>query len=131
MIPVLSRFAADALVVVHLAFVVFVVVGGFLVWRWPRLVWIHLPAALWGGLIEFSGWICPLTPLENRLRQMAGDSGFEGGFIEHYIIPVVYPPGLTRGLQLAIGATVVLVNAATYTIYLTRKRMSTDGHSTG
>lgn len=126
----LSRLVADALVVVHLGFVVFVVGGGFLVWCWPRLAWIHLPAALWGGLIEFCGWTCPLTPLEKGLRQIAGDSGFEGGFIEHYIIPIVYPPGLTRGVQLALGATVVLVNTAAYTIYLRRSRMNSGGHST-
>ncbi|UCG86723.1 MAG: DUF2784 domain-containing protein [Gemmatimonadota bacterium] len=127
----LSRLAADALVVVHLTFIVFVVLGGFLVWRWPRLIWIHPPAAIWGGLIEFFHWTCPLTPLENRLRRIAGDAGFEGSFIEHYLVPVVYPPGLNRALQIALGVTVVLVNAAAYTLYFRRKRLRSGGHATG
>ena len=127
----LARLAADALVVLHLGFIVFVVVGGFLVWRWPRLIWIHPPVALWGGLVEFFRWTCPLTPLENRLRSIAGDTGFEGGFIDHYVVPIVYPPGLNRTLQLALGVTVVLVNAAAYTLYFKRKRPGGGGHSKG
>jgi hypothetical protein len=126
----LIRLAADALVILHLGFIVFVVVGGFLVWRWPRLVWIHPPVALWGGLVEFFGWTCPLTPLENELRRIAGDTGFEGGFIDHYVIPIVYPPGLDRTLQIALGVTVLLVNAAAYTLYFRRKRFRGGRHST-
>jgi len=119
------RLAADALVAVHLGFVMFVVVGGFLLLRWPRLVWVHPAVALWGALIEFFHWTCPLTPLENHLRALAGDAGYRGGFIEHYVIPIVYPPGLSRGLQVALGIAVVLVNILAYTIYFRSKR-STD-----
>lgn len=106
---------ADLVLLVHLAFVLFVALGGLLVLRWPRLAWLHLPAALWGAGIEFTGGICPLTPLENRLRRLGGEAGFEGGFIDHYVTALVYPHGLTRGVQLALGTVVVL---ATVVIYL-------------
>jgi hypothetical protein len=105
---------ADLVVVVHLLFVVFAVLGGFLVLKWRRVAWFHLPAALWAALIEFAGWYCPLTPLENRLRQLAGGTGYEGGFIEHYLIPLLYPPGLSRGLQIVLGGLVLTVNIAVY-----------------
>ena len=82
----LYRLAADTLVLLHLAFTVFAVVGGFLAWRWPRVAWIHIPAAVWGALIEFMGWVCPLTPLENHFRRLAGEAGYAGGFLEHYVI---------------------------------------------
>lgn len=120
----IARVAADLVVAAHFAFIVFVVVGGFLTWRWPRLAWIHVPVAAWGALIEFAGWICPLTPLENALRRAAGDAGYTGGFIEHYLIPVIYPAGLTRGLQLALGAAVLVLNAAAYGGLLWRSRRS-------
>ena len=84
-----ARLAADAVVLVHLAFVVFVVVGGFLAMHWPRITWLHVPAALWGAWAELTATICPLTPLENALRHRAGETGYEGGFIEHYLIPVL------------------------------------------
>ena len=109
-----ARLLADALVLVHLAFVVFVVAGGLLVlWR-PWLRWVHLPAAAWGALIEFTGWICPLTPWEVVLRQKAGQTGYAGGFIEHYILPVLYPEGLTLGVQVTLGFLVIGVNAVIY-----------------
>lgn len=108
------RLLADVLVGIHFLFVLLVVGGGFLVWRWPRVVWVHVPVALWGALIEFAGWICPLTPLENDLRRAAGEAGYAGGFIEHYVIPVVYPAGLTREMQLALGLAVIVINAAAY-----------------
>lgn len=108
------RLLADCLVLVHLAFVVFVVAGGFLVlWR-PSLRWIHLPAAAWGALIEFTGWICPLTPWEQALRLQAGQVGYAGGFIEHYILPILYPQGLTPGVQIALGLLVIGVNVGIY-----------------
>jgi hypothetical protein len=110
----LYRAAADLVVLVHLAFVAFVVLGGLLVLRRPWVAWIHLPAALWGALIEFGGWICPLTPLEVALRQSAGEAGYSGGFIEHYVVALLYPEALTRELQIAFGALVVLVNACLY-----------------
>ena len=90
------RLAADAVALLHLAFVLFAVFGGLPVWRWPRLAWLHLPAVLWGGWIEFSGWTCPLTPLENLLRRAVGEAGYGGGYIDHYLWPPLYPAGLTR-----------------------------------
>ena len=112
------RLLADLLVLVHLVFVLFVVLGGLLVLRWPRLAWLHLPAAAWGAFIEAVGWICPLTPLENLLRQHAGEAGYAGGFIEHYIITLLYPPGLTRNLQFVLTAIVVAINLAVYAVLL-------------
>jgi hypothetical protein len=91
-----------------------VVLGGLLVVRWPRLAWVHVPAAVWGALIEFQGWICPLTPLENDLRQRGGGAAYQGEFIEHYIIPLLYPAELTRQHQLWIGGFIVLVNLLFY-----------------
>jgi len=111
---------ADLVLVVHLGFVLFVALGGLLVLRWPRLAWIHLPAAAWGALIEFTGGICPLTPLENRLRVLAGEAGYAGGFVEHYVTAVLYPDGLTRGAQLGLGAAVLLVNSLVYWVLLRR-----------
>jgi len=105
---------ANLLVLLHLAFVGFVVLGALLVLRWPRLAWIHLPCALWGALIEFAGWVCPLTPLENWFRQLGGQAGYAGGFVEHYLLPVLYPQNLTRPVQLALGTLVLILNAAAY-----------------
>jgi hypothetical protein len=121
------RALADAVLVLHLAFVLFVVLGGFLVLRWPRLAWVHLPAALWGVLIEFAGFVCPLTPLEVGLRRLGGEAGYEGGFIEHYVTAALYPAGLTRGVQIALGCGVLLVNLFVYA-RLTRQRR-TPGRS--
>ena len=106
----LYRALADLTVLVHFAFVLFVVGGAFLVLRWKRLAWVHVPAAMWGALIEFAGWICPLTPLENRLRVLGGSAGYRGSFVEHYVIPVLYPGGLTREVQILLGMTVIVIN---------------------
>ena len=116
------RVLADLVLVIHLAFVLFVVLGGLLVPRWPRLAWLHLPAAVWGVLIEYSGWICPLTPLENSLRGKGGEAGYSGGFIQHYIQPTLYPAGLTRPVQLVLGSIVLVLNLAAYAILLSRSR---------
>ena len=105
---------ADLVVVVHLVFVVFAVLGGLLVLKRRRVAWFHLPAVLWAALIEFANWPCPLTPLENRLRHLAGGTGYETGFIEHYLLPLLYPPGLTRGLQIGLGILVLTLNLAVY-----------------
>lgn len=113
---------ADTVLVVHLAFVLFVALGGFLVWRWPWLAWLHLPAAAWGVWIEASGSICPLTPLENSLRRRGGEAGYSGGFIDHYITSLIYPDGLTRNVQLAIGGGVLLLNIAVYCVLIRRLR---------
>lgn len=108
--------AADALVVLHLAFVAFVVLGGLLVLRWPWLAWVHVPAAIWGAWIEVAGWICPLTPLENRLREEAGQQGYATSFVEHYLLPVLYPAALTREVQWLLGGLVIAVNAVVYIV---------------
>lgn len=115
---------ADLVVVAHLAFILFVVAGGLLAFRWRRALWIHLPAALWGVLIEFAGWICPLTPLENRLRLKAGELGYEGSFVEHHLLPIVYPEELTRNGQILLGGLVLVVNALVYAFLLRRRQAS-------
>ena len=119
----LFRGLADLVLLVHLLFVVFVVVGGLLVLRWPRLVWVHVPVALYGALIEFVGFICPLTPLEIWLRRRGGEAGYEGGFVEHYVTAALYPTGLTREIQIAIGVGVLVLNAIVYAVVL-RRRMA-------
>ena len=108
------RLLADLVVGLHFLFVLFVVIGGLLVLRWPKLAYFHVPAAVYGAAIEFAGWICPLTPLEKLLRARAGGGGYEGGFIEHYILPVLYPSALTREIQLLLGFLVIAVNLAIY-----------------
>jgi hypothetical protein len=122
----LFRLAADAVLVLHLLFVLFVVFGGLAVLRWPRLAWLHLPAAMWGVLIEFGGWICPLTPLENELRERGGEIGYAGGFIDHYVTSLIYPDGLTRTMQFAVGTLVLAINAFVYW-RLCRKRRTRNG----
>ena len=115
------RFLADVVVGLHFVFVLFVVLGGLLALRWPKTAYLHIPIAIYGAAIEFVGWICPLTPLENWLRRRAGESGYSGGFIEHYILPILYPSELTREIQLLLGFLVVAVNLAIYG-YLFRSR---------
>lgn len=116
------RALADLILALHLVFVLLVVLGGLLVLEWPRFAWLHIPAAIWGVLIEFTGWICPLTPLENSLRARGGEAGYSGGFIEHYIQPLLYPAGLTRSTQVVLGSVVLLLNLTTYGIALSRMR---------
>lgn len=115
------RFLADAVLVLHFCFLLFVVLGGLLVLRWPRLAWVHVPAALWGALIEYAGWICPLTPAEVWFRRRGGEAGYEGGFIEHYITAAMYPEGLTRSVQVILGTAVLAINVLIY-IALVRRR---------
>ncbi|MEE9142190.1 MAG: DUF2784 domain-containing protein [Gammaproteobacteria bacterium] len=110
----LWRILADLVVVTHLAFVVFVVAGGLLALKWPKVVWLHIPALIWGMVIEFTGWICPLTPLENAFRHLGGLAGYEGGFIEHYLKPLLYPAGLTPTIQWALGIGLFALNAVVY-----------------
>jgi len=119
------RMAADALVVIHLGFILFVMLGGLLLLRWPSLIWLHVPAVAWGVIVECLHLGCPLTPWENQMRRMAGQAGYEGGFIEHYLIPLIYPAGLTPAIQLWLGAIVVLVNAAVYAWLIGRWRRKT------
>ena len=112
---------ATLVLLLHFAFLLFVTLGGFLVLRRPRLAWLHIPLALWGAFVEFSGRICPLTPLENYFRTRAGQSPYAGGFIDHYITALLYPAGLTRGMQIALGAGLIMLNAAIYWRLLTRR----------
>ena len=114
--------AADLIVVVHFGFILFVVFGGLFVARHPVVAWAHVPAAVWGALLEFAGWICPLTPLENRLRTAAGSPRYGGSFVEHYILPLVYPEALTRDVQVMLGVFVVLLNLAVYWSVLATRR---------
>lgn len=121
----LSRVAADAVLLLHAAFIVFAVLGALAVARRPRLAWLQLPALAWAAAIEVFGWLCPLTVLENRLRQAAGEAGYRGGFIEHYLLPVVYPAGLTRSHQLVLAALLIAVNLALYAWIFRRWRRGT------
>jgi hypothetical protein len=105
---------ADALVIGHFAFTTFVIFGGFLTWRWPRLAWLHLPALAWGCWVELSSSVCPLTPLENSLRQRGGEQGYTGGFLAHYLGGVLYPVGLTPHIQWILAALLVAVNLVAY-----------------
>ncbi|EIC31569.1 MULTISPECIES: DUF2784 domain-containing protein [Methylomicrobium] len=117
----LNRIFADLTVAIHLAFILFVIFGGLLVLKYPRMIWVHLPAAIWGALIEFAGWLCPLTLLENRLRSASGDH-YAGGFIEHYLVPIIYPSMLTPNMQIVLGFGVILLNLAVYGMVYARCR---------
>lgn len=121
MIP---RLAADAVLVVHLAFIAFVLVGGVLVLHHRIWAVLHLPAAAWGAFAELTGTLCPLTPLENSLRRSAGAAGYEGGFIEHYLIPLIYPAGLTPRVQIVLGLVVLAINVPVYAMAWRKRRMT-------
>jgi hypothetical protein len=114
------RAGAEFVVVVHLLFISFIVGGVFLSWRWPLIIWAHIPAVVYGVLVEFAGFTCPLTLLENGLRQRAGEAGYGGGFISHYLIKVIYPPGLTQGMQIGLGVLLLLVATIGYWGFLRR-----------
>ena len=116
------RIAADLVLVVHLLFIVFVIAGAFLAWRWPWLIWVAAPAMVYGALVEFAGFTCPLTTLQNYLLRRGGQRGYRGGFISHYLVQVIYPPGLTRGIQIGLGLFVVLLAAVGYGGFLRRHR---------
>lgn len=119
------KFLADAVVVIHLAFIIFVVLGGLLVYKYRLFAWIHLPAVFWGAYVEFTGRICPLTPLENRLRVAAGLTGYGGGFVDEYLMPVIYPSGLTEATQIILGIMVVIINLIIYgSFFVTQKKES-------
>ncbi len=127
----LYRVLADLTVVTHLAFVLFAVAGGLLVLRWGRVAWVHIPAAVWAALIEFCGWVCPLTPLENWFRVRSGASGYRGGFVDHYILPVLYPRGLTREVQIVLGIIVLVVNLVIYSWLVFRVAKARDLEDSG
>jgi Protein of Unknown function (DUF2784) len=119
---VIYQVGAELLVIVHCAFVAFVVFGALLVLYRPWIAFLHVPMALWGATTELLGIVCPLTPLEQALWRRAGEAGYEGGFIEHYLLPLVYPAGLTRSVQIALGIAVLLVNLALYAWIVIRDR---------
>ncbi|MGD0992500.1 MAG: DUF2784 domain-containing protein [Gemmatimonadales bacterium] len=125
------RALADLVLLLHLAFVLFVVLGGLLVLRRPKVAWLHLPCAAWGVLIEFAGWICPLTPWEVSLRMRGGEAGYAGGFIAHYVTALLYPAGLTRGVQVVLGAFALLLNLTIYSWIVARRRRTVDRPSRG
>ncbi len=110
----IHKLAADAVLLLHLAFILFAVFGGLLTLRWRWIPWLHVPALLWAGFVEASGRICPLTPLENALRRASGEAPYAGGFLDHYLVPLVYPPGLTRSHQLVLAVLLVALNVAIY-----------------
>ena len=118
----ISWIAAYMVLIIHLGFVFFVVLGGVLVWRWRWVLFLHIPAAVWGALIEYRGWVCPLTPLENRLRGAAGQAGYSGGFIEQYLLPVLYPEALSREAQIVLGTFVIIINGMAYGWLIRRSR---------
>jgi len=114
--------AADALVILHLAFIVFVMLGGLLLLKWRRLSYLHLPAVVWGTLVELRGWLCPLTPLEQHFRTLAGETGYSGGFIQHYLLPLIYPAGLTREVQTILAICLISSNLVIYTVIYVKYR---------
>lgn len=122
----LYGFLATAVVVAHAAFVAYAVLGGLLVLRWPRTAWLHVPCALWAALVEFAGWVCPLTPLENWLRVTACQQAYAGGFVERYLLPALYPERLTRPAQVLLGTAVLALNACAYGLLARRRRPRSD-----
>ena len=122
----LANVAAHLIVLIHLGFILFAALGGLLVLKWRRVAFLHLPCVAWGVWIEFSGRVCPLTPLENRFRILAGEQGYSGGFIEHYIWPVMYPEALSRDLQLLLGLALLVLNVLIY-IHVYRRRVQSSG----
>ena len=117
---------ADLVVILHFSFVIFAVLGGLLAFIWHRIIWLHIPVVLWAVFIELSGHICPLTPLENSLRLKSGSGSYSGGFVENYIMPVLYPIGLTREIQLLLGGTVLLINIIIYWQLLRHRSVKSD-----
>ena len=118
----ICRIMADAVLIIHLLFIVFAVAGALAVLRWRSLIWVHLPCALWAMAIEWGGWICPLTPLEVFFRRCAGQAGYTGGFIAHYLIPIIYPHNLTREIQIGLGMGVLVVNLVIYSMVVRKRR---------
>jgi hypothetical protein len=128
------RSLADLVLLLHFGFVAFVALGALLVLRWPRWAWLHIPAALWGVFVEYTGATCPLTPLEIAWRQRGGEVGYPGGFLEHYVTAILYPTGLTRGLQIGLGTLALAINTAVYVALLVRHRWQrppTAAHPSG
>lgn len=127
----LYKLAADLLVLIHFSFIIFVVLGGLLVLRWPGVAWAHVPAAAWGAWIEFARGICPLTPWEKFLRARAGGDSYEGGFIDHYITPLIYPPGLSEDAATLLGFLVLAINLLIYAVVVYRRVQRRDERGAG
>ncbi len=125
----ICRLMADAVLVVHLLFIVFAVTGAFAALRWRPLIWVHLPCAIWAVAIEWGGWICPLTPLEVFFRRCAGQAGYAGGFIDHYLLPIIYPHNLTRGIQIGLGLGVLVINLIAYALIVRQIRYRRRGRT--
>jgi hypothetical protein len=123
----LARLAADLTLLLHLGFIVFALFGALLAWRWRWVPWLQLPAAAWGVFVELTGRLCPLTSLENHFRRLAGEAGYAGGFIEHHLLPLIYPEGLTRELQWALAAVVATTNLVIYAVLLRRRHRERRG----
>ena len=118
---------ADLIVILHLGFIVFAVLGAVLLFKWPRLVWLHVPAVIWAAITEFMGLICPLTPLENWLRQQAGADPYQSSFISHYLLPLIYPPGLTPSIQWVLGGILITLNVVIYAwLYRFKKKQTKE-----
>jgi hypothetical protein len=124
----LYSFAADVLLVLHLVFIVFVMLGGLLLLKWRWLIYLHLPAVAWGILVELLGWLCPLTPLEQHFRMLAGETGYSGGFVQHYLLPIIYPAGLTREVQILLAIGVISINLVIYTVIYVKYRRGRYRH---
>jgi len=112
----MTLFLADLVLIIHALFIVFVIFGGLIVLKWHKVMWFHIPCAIWGALIEFFGWICPLTYLENYFRELGNATNYANSFIQHYLLPIIYPPGLTTGIQILLGSTVIVINLIIYCI---------------
>jgi hypothetical protein len=121
----INLFIANAIVLLHGLFILFAIFGGFLAWRWRKIIFLHIPALCWGIWIELSHGICPLTPLENTYRHLAGEAGYEHGFIEHYLLPIIYPTNLTADLQYIFAAVLTTINILAYGLLIKRYRLIT------
>lgn len=116
------RLAADTMMIAHLLYIVFVIVGGFLAFRARRVLWLHVPAVLWAIYVQYVGRVCPLTTWEKGFRDLAGEAGYEGGFVEHYIVPIIYPPDMPVAMHLVLGTLVILINAGVYAALIAHAR---------
>ena len=122
------RLISDLIVITHFAFIIFVITGALIALKWKRIILLHIPAVIWGAVVEYSGWICPLTPWENYFRDLAGERVYRGDFIGNYLLPVIYPPALTDEIQIVLGSTVIIVNVLLYGIFIYRiTRAKTPG----
>lgn len=121
------QLLADLVLLAHLFFIVFALLGGLLLLRWPRLIWLHVPAMMWTVFVEVTAWVCPLTPLENYFRELAGGNVYQGDFIDRYLLPLLYPAGLTPAIQLLLAGVVIVLNAIIYTVFIRVRKIKYPG----